>query len=102
MASSKRHPVFPDVPTSAEAGMPGFETYTWFGLAAPQGTPAPVVARLNAEMVKTLGVKEVFDVLARQGLDAGATSPEQFSKFIGDESAKWSRIIKAAGIKADN
>ena len=102
VASSKRHPVFPDVPTATEAGLPGFETYTWFGLASPQGTPPAIIARLNAEMVRTLAAKEVHEVLARQGLDAGATTAEQFAKFIGDESAKWSKIIKAAGIKPEN
>ena len=92
----------PDIPTSAEAGLPGFETYTWFGLSAPQGTPAPVVARLNAEMQQTLAAKEVNETLLKQGMDAGASSPEQFGQFIASETAKWSKIIKNAGIKAEN
>ncbi len=99
VASSKRHLVFPEVPTAAEAGLPGFETYTWFGLSAPEGTPAAVVGRLNSEMVQTLATKEVNEVLARQGLDAGASTPEQFAQFIATETTKWSRTIKAAGIK---
>jgi tripartite-type tricarboxylate transporter receptor subunit TctC len=102
VASAKRHAVFPEVPTAAESGLPGFETYTWFGLVAPQGTPPAVVARLNTEMVRTLAAKEVIEVLLRQGLDGGASTPEQFAKFIADESAKWSKTIKTAGIKIDN
>ena len=102
VASSKRHSVFPEVPTSAEAGLPGFETYTWFGLSAPLNTPAPVIARLNAEMVKTLAAKEVTEVLSKQGLEAGASTPEQFGQFIASEIAKWSRIVKSAGIKLEN
>lgn len=102
VASSKRHAVFPEVPTAAEAGLPGFETYTWFGLSAPPGTPSAVVARLNAEMVQTLAAKEVNETLFKQGLDAGASTPEQFAQFIATETTKWSRIIKTAGIKIDN
>ena len=102
VASSKRHLVFPEVPTAAEAGLPGFETYTWFGLSAPQNTPAPVIARLNSEMVQTLATKEVSEVLSKQGLEAGASTPEQFAQFIVTEITKWSRIIKSAGIKLEN
>ena len=102
VASSKRHAVFPEVPTAAEAGLPGFETYTWFGLSAPPGTPSAVVARLNAEMVQTLAAKEVNETLFKQGLDAGASTPEQFGQFIVTETNKWSRIIKTAGIKLEN
>ena len=102
VASSKRHAVFPEVPTAAEAGLPGFETYTWFGLSAPPSTPPAVIARLNAEMVQTLAAKEVSEVLFKQGLDAGASTPEQYAQFIATETTKWSRIIKTAGIKIEN
>lgn len=102
VASNKRQTAMPDIPTAAEAGLPGFETYTWFGLSAPQGTPAPVIARLNAEMQQTLAAKEVNETLLKQGMDAGASSPEQFGQFIASETAKWSKIIKNAGIKAEN
>jgi len=101
-ASAKRIAAFPEVPTSAEAGLPGFETYTWFGLAAPQGIPAAIVARLNAEVARALVLKEVQEILLKQGLEAGATTPEQFAKFIVSETAKWSKIIKSAGIKLEN
>jgi tripartite-type tricarboxylate transporter receptor subunit TctC len=102
VASAKRLPALPEVPTSAEAGLPGFETYTWFDLSAPQGTPAPVIARLNTEMERTLAEREVHEALSKQGLDASASSPEQFGRFVLSETEKWSKIIKAAGIKPEN
>ncbi|MFM9972274.1 MAG: Bug family tripartite tricarboxylate transporter substrate binding protein [Burkholderiales bacterium] len=101
-AGPKRIAAFPDVPTTAEAGMPAMETYTWFGLAGPQGLPAAIVARLNSEVAKTLAVKDVTEVLIRQGLEGGASTPEQFAKFIVSETGKWSKIIKTAGIKIEN
>ena len=101
VASSKRIATLPDVPTAAEGGLPGFETYTWFGMAAPQGTPSGIIQRLNAELNAALSAKEVSDLLATQGLESRATTPEQFIEFIGSESEKWSRIVKAAGIKTE-
>ncbi len=100
-AGPKRIAAFPDIPTTAEAGLPAMETYTWFGLAGPQGIPGAVVARLNSEVARVLAVKEVSEVLIKQGLEGGASSPEQFSKFIVSETAKWSKIIKTAGIKLE-
>jgi tripartite-type tricarboxylate transporter receptor subunit TctC len=102
VASSKRLPTLPDVPTAAEAGLPGFETYTWFGLSAPQGTPAAVVSRLNTETVRSVEAKEVHDVLTKQGLDPMPGTPEQFGQFVRSETEKWSRIIRSAGIKAES
>jgi tripartite-type tricarboxylate transporter receptor subunit TctC len=102
VASSKRLVALPDVPTSAEAGLPGFETSTWFGLCAPRGTPAAAIARLNAGMVRALAAREVTEALSKQGLDAGSSAPDEFAQFIVAETAKWSRIIKTAGIKLEN
>ena len=100
-AGPKRIAAFPDIPTTAEAGLPAMETYTWFGLAGPQGMPGVVVARLNSEVARVLAAKEVSEVLIKQGLEGGASSPEKFSKFIVSETAKWSKIIKTAGIKLE-
>ena len=102
VASAKRIASLPDVPTAAEAGLPGFETYTWFGLSAPPGLPAALLARLNTETGKTMEAKEVHDVLTKQGMDPNASSPEQFTQFVLKETEKWSRIIKSAGIKLEN
>ncbi len=102
VASSKRLEAMPDIPTSAEAGLPGFETYTWFGLNAPHGTPAAVVGRLNTETVRAVASREVHDVLTKQGLEPRSSTPEQFGQFVLSETEKWTRIIKKAGIKSEN
>ncbi len=98
---AKRANLLPEVPTLSEAGLPGFEIGSWFGLLAPAGTPAPVVARLNAETVKVLGRADVQSTLGAQGLELAPGSPEQFAAHIKSEIAKFTRIAKAAGIKAE-
>jgi tripartite-type tricarboxylate transporter receptor subunit TctC len=101
VTSEKRAATLPDVPTMAEAGLPGFEILSWFGLLAPAGTPPPIVARLNAETVKVLGRSDVQAAFANQGLEAKPGTPEQFAAHIKSEIAKFSKIAKAAGIKAE-
>lgn len=101
VASSTRVATLPDVPTSAEAGLPGFESYTWFGMAAPLGTPPAIIQRLNSELTGALGAKEVRDILRNQGMEPRATTPEQFAEFVASETAKWSRVIKLAGVRMD-
>jgi tripartite-type tricarboxylate transporter receptor subunit TctC len=93
--------MLPDVPTMAEAGLPEFEIQSWFGLLAPAGTPAAVVARLNAETAKVLGRADVKATLAAQGLEVAPGSPEQFAAYIKSEIARFTKIGKAAGIKAE-
>ena len=99
--SARRAPQLPDVPTTAEAGLPDFEWSAWTGLLAPRGTPAEMVARLNAETVKALETKEVRDILANQGVEPAGDTPEQFAAFIDVEIAKWSRAVKASGATID-
>ena len=101
VSAARRAPLLPEVPTMAEAGLPGFEIMSWFGLLAPAGTPAPVVARLNAETVKVLARADVQATLAAQGLEVAPGTPEQFAAYIKSEIAKFTRIGKAAGIKAE-
>ena len=101
VTSEKRAASLPDVPTMAEAGLPGFEILSWFGLLAPAGTPAPIVARLNAETVKVLNRSDVQAALANQGLEVKPGTPEQFAAHIKSEIAKFTKIGKAAGIKAE-
>jgi tripartite-type tricarboxylate transporter receptor subunit TctC len=84
-----------------EAGLPGFVITSWFGLLAPAGTPAPVIARLNAEMVKVLGRAEVKATLGAQGLEVASSTPEQFGEHIKSEIARFTKIARAAGIKAE-
>ena len=97
----KRAELLPNVPTMVEAGVAGFEITSWFGLLAPAGTPAPIVARLNAEVVKVLAREDVRSTLGAQGLNVASSSPEQFAAHIKSEIARFTRIARTAGIKAE-
>jgi len=101
VTTPKRAGSLPDAPTLSEAGLPGFEITSWFGLLAPAGTPAPIIARLNAEAARVLARADVRTTLGAQGLEVASSSPEQFGAHIRSEIAKFSRIAKAAGIKAE-
>jgi tripartite-type tricarboxylate transporter receptor subunit TctC len=89
----------PDIPTVAESGVPGFDAVGWFGVVAPAGTPAPVVARLNAEIVDALKVPEIRQHLLAGGAEPATSTPEEFGRFIRSESEKWAKVVKAAGVK---
>jgi tripartite-type tricarboxylate transporter receptor subunit TctC len=101
VTTAKRAASLPEVPTMAEAGLQGFEIVSWFGLLAPAGTPAPIVSRLNAETVKVLERDDIQATLAKQGLEVAPGTPEQFAAHIKSEIAKFTKIGKAAGIKAE-
>jgi tripartite-type tricarboxylate transporter receptor subunit TctC len=101
VTSSKRSPALPDVPTIAEAGLPGFEASSWFGVFAPAGTPPEIIARLNKEIVKALSSAELKERLAGQGAEAVGDSPEQFAAHIKSETAKWAKVVKASGATVD-
>jgi tripartite-type tricarboxylate transporter receptor subunit TctC len=96
----QRHRDLPDVPTVAET-LPGYEVATWYGLAAPAGTPAPVIAQLNAAVIKTLANEETIKNLETAGLDPKSSRPGQFADFIKAEISKWSQVAKAANITLD-
>jgi tripartite-type tricarboxylate transporter receptor subunit TctC len=98
ISSRQRSALMPDLPTIAEAGVPGYESNSWVGIVAPAGTPAPITARLNAELVKSLNDPSVKAKLLDVGGEPMPGSPEQFGKFIHSETAKWARIIKEAKI----
>jgi tripartite-type tricarboxylate transporter receptor subunit TctC len=97
----RRSPLFPDVPTASEAGLPGFEFGTWFAVVAPAGTPRAVLDRLNAEIVKAASIPEVRDRLVEQGYDVEASSPERLTESIRDGLARMGKIVREAGIKGD-
>jgi tripartite-type tricarboxylate transporter receptor subunit TctC len=101
VTTAKRSPELPDVPTIAEAGVPGYEATSWFGMFAPAATPAPVVAKLNAALVKVLADPEVKKKLAEPGAEPYSEKPEQFAEFIRKETAKWSKVVKDSGASAD-
>jgi tripartite-type tricarboxylate transporter receptor subunit TctC len=85
----------------AEAGLPGFEASSWFGVLAPAGTPAAIVARLNAEIAKWLASPEAREKLSKQGANAAGGSPEDFAKHIAAETSKWAKVVKESGAKVD-
>jgi len=101
VTSARRAPTQPDIPTMQEAGVPGFEIMSWFGLLAPAGTPAPIVARLNADVNKALARDDVRNTLGAQGLEVAPGTPEQFAAHIKSEIAKFTRVARAANIKAE-
>jgi len=98
VTGSKRWPQTPDVPTLGEAGVPGFERYNWFGLLAPGGTPAPIVAALNREVVGIMQDPAIQKWLQAQGAEAMSSSPEEFAAYIRRDVAKWARVVKETGI----
>lgn len=101
VTTPKRSHMMPGLPTVAEAGLPGFEMLSWFGLLAPAATPAAIVTRLNAETAKVLGLPDVKSVLTAQGFDVMSGSPEQFGDHIKREIEKITKLAKATGIKAE-
>lgn len=101
ITGSTRSPVFPELPTVAEAGLPGYAAGTWYGLFAPAGTPAPILARLSAGVREALAVPEIGNALVAQGVEPVAMTPEQFAAFARAEYAKWGGVIRSAGIKLE-
>ena len=99
--TAKRSPELPNVPTIAEAGVPGYEATSWFGMFAPAGTPAPVLAKLNAAIVKVLAQPDVKKKINEQGAEVYSETPEQFAAFIQAESVKWGKVVKESGASLD-
>ena len=96
-----RSALLPDVPTVDETGLKGYESIAWYGLLAPANTPAMIVERLHADTVRTLQTPEVRDNLTRQGTEIVASTPARFAQVIREDIAKWSKVVKAAGVKVD-
>ena len=99
--SPQRSPAFPDAPTMREQGLSNLEVDTWYGVFAPAGTPAAVVAKINADMNALLQIAEIRDVMGKQGLDAAGGRPEFFAERVKQEIPRWTRVVNSAGIKAD-
>ena len=97
----KRAPVAPDLPTVAEAGVPGYEAANWFGFVVPAKTPRAIIAKLNQEIVRALAVPEVRERLLSQGMEPTSNTPEEFSKYIQSEITKWAGVVKASGAKPE-
>ena len=101
VAGAERNPAYPDVPTIAEQGYPGFSAVSWFGLSAPANLPKEILARLHAETVKALQTPALADRLTSNGFVVGANAPDAFAAFVGSEMDKWSKVAKAAGATVD-
>jgi tripartite-type tricarboxylate transporter receptor subunit TctC len=101
LAGARRSPIAPELPTIAEAGLPGYEISSWFGTVVPVGTPAPVVARLNAELVRALQSPDLRERLAPGGYEVIANTPAQFSRHMEAQSKRLARVIRDAGIQPD-
>jgi tripartite-type tricarboxylate transporter receptor subunit TctC len=101
VTTARRSPLAPELPTMAESGVPGFDISTWFGLLAPAGTPADIVAKWNAEVTRILRTPEMRDRLTAMGAEPAPDTPAEFAQFITTEAAKYARIVKVSGAKPD-
>jgi len=101
VSSAQRSSFLPELPTVAEAGVPGYETTAWYGMAVPTGTPTEIIARLNAETAKALTLPDVKSRLDATGMVPQSSSPEELGRHMHDEIAKWAKIVKALGLTVD-
>lgn len=101
VSTAERSALAPDVPTVAEAGVPGYELAVWFGVLAPAGTPRDIIGRLNSEIVKVLNSTDVKDRFAKQGVEVRTSTPEQFGEFVHAEVGRWAKVVQDANIRAD-
>ncbi len=101
ITTAQRSPLVSNLPTLAESGFPGYDLSAWFGIQAPAGTPAPIVARLNQEIVKAVQSPQTKERLSALGADPVANTPEAFAVFIKNELGKWAAIVKQSGATAD-
>ena len=101
VTGSKRSETLPDLPTVAESGLPGYEALGWFGLLAPAATPKATVTKLSAEANRVLAMSDVREKMLGLGADPAGNTPGEFARFIRDDQAKWSKLMKEAGIQAE-
>jgi len=99
VTTAKRSALVPELPTVAEAGLPGYEANNWNGVLVPAKTPRPVINRLNKEFAAALTLPDIKEFLFKQGLDAAPSTPEEFGAYMKSEMAKWAKVIKQAGIQ---
>jgi tripartite-type tricarboxylate transporter receptor subunit TctC len=101
VSTAKRPASLPDLPTVAEAGIPGYDSGVWYGLLAPTGTPREIVARLNSEVVRVLNQPDYRSLLVNNTIDPIGSSPEELGRYIKSELVKWAKVIKDAGVRVD-
>jgi tripartite-type tricarboxylate transporter receptor subunit TctC len=101
VTSPKRLPSLPDVPTTAEVGLKDFNATNWFGLAAPKGTPQPIIDKMQAEVKKALSAPDLLKRFADQGAETGGIPAAEFQKLVRSETQRWGQLIKAAGVQPE-
>jgi tripartite-type tricarboxylate transporter receptor subunit TctC len=101
ITTPKRYAAAPELPTVAESGLPGFEATNWYSLLVPGSTPKDITARLNAEVVAILGQADVREKLLEQNIEAASSTPEELARYLRNDIARWTAVVKAAGIKVD-
>jgi tripartite-type tricarboxylate transporter receptor subunit TctC len=101
VAAARRVPAFPDLPTAAEAGLPGYEVATWYGLWAPKETPAPIVERMREELQKALRTPAIMDAWARNGSEVPDLTGPEFTAFVTAEVARWGKVVHEANLKVE-
>jgi tripartite-type tricarboxylate transporter receptor subunit TctC len=101
VTTAARSKIAPDLPTISEGGLRGYEVTQWYGLQAPRGTPKEIVSKLNEEIRKILAMPDMVEKLSAQGGDAAPTTPEELEAYVRSEIAKWTKVVKASGAKAD-
>jgi tripartite-type tricarboxylate transporter receptor subunit TctC len=101
VTGAKRSPLAPELPTVAEAALPGFVLEVWWGIVGPARLPAPVLKRLNEDLNAVLALPEIREVLAREGAEPRPTTPADFGKLISTDLARWSKLIKDTNIKVE-
>ena len=101
VTSAKRSPLLPQAPTVAETGLPGYEVNSWYGVFAPPALPKEIIAKINADIVTVLALADVKERLAGLGAEPQPMTPDDFGKFVRDDIAKWSKVVKESGAKID-
>jgi tripartite-type tricarboxylate transporter receptor subunit TctC len=101
VASPKRSPAFPNVPTTAEVGLPDYVVSTWYGIWGVKGTPKDILDRMHAEVVKAVGSAELKDIWASNGSDTATMSQQDFARFLNSEIKRWAQVTKSSGAKLD-
>jgi tripartite-type tricarboxylate transporter receptor subunit TctC len=99
VGAKTRSPLMPDVPTIEEAGVPGYEALTWFGMVAPPGTPKAITHKISADVADVLKMPGIVKQIRDMGIDITPMTPEQSAKFFADEAVHWGNLVKKAGIE---
>jgi tripartite-type tricarboxylate transporter receptor subunit TctC len=101
VSTAKRPASLPDLPTVAEAGIPGYDAGVWYGILAPAGTPREIVARLNSEIARVLTLPDYRGLLVNNTIEPIGSPPEELARYIKSELVKWAKVIKDAGVRVD-